>query len=309
MNESVDSSGTNSLEVADFDAIESLEAAAREAGWDLEYRQLQSGRLAASVASQELDGVVIVHERGSHGMEVVGVTAPDVVSVTVALRGIVMLNGRSMSNCPVVVPPNCEVVHHSSASAEILTLVIPTDEFSALLGPGARRAVLDGGVDPAVRLDPDWSRRATALLGAPAPGCAGALVQEVLRALDEEQGADEPFEARPDLELMDRVRAYIDGNLRAQIRMATLCRHAGVSLRTLERLFRATAQTTPTGYIGWRRLHNARKALRDPQRTHQTIARIASDEGFSHQGRFAVAYRAAFGETPSAARGRVRASR
>ena len=187
MNESADSSGTHSLAVADFDAIEALEAAAAEAGWDLEYRQLESGRIKASVASRELDSAVIVHERASHRMEVVGVTAPDVVSITVALRGIVMLNGKSMSNCPVVVPSDCEVVHHSSTSAEVLTLVIPTDEFSALLGPAASRAVLDGGVNPAVRLDLDWSRRATALLGAPAPGYAGALVQDVVRAVDKGQ--------------------------------------------------------------------------------------------------------------------------
>jgi AraC family ethanolamine operon transcriptional activator len=78
-----------------------------------------------------------------------------------------------------------------------------------------------------------------------------------------------------------------------------------VNERQLQRAFRAVYDMSPSGYGKLRRLHLARRALRTaPPGT--TVAQIGSRNGFSDLGRFASAYFALFGETPSGTLGRGR---
>src|SRR5262249_51621326 len=56
---------------------------------------------------------------------------------------------------------------------------------------------------------------------------------------------------------------------------------------------------SPGQYARIRRLNLVRSALRRTDPTTASIAAIAGQFGFSEHGRFAVAYRTLFGETPS----------
>ena len=58
---------------------------------------------------------------------------------------------------------------------------------------------------------------------------------------------------------------------------------------------------SPTRYLWLRRMHLARRALRRADPAMTTVTEIASNCGFWELGRFSVAYRALFGESPSAA--------
>jgi AraC-like DNA-binding protein len=49
-----------------------------------------------------------------------------------------------------------------------------------------------------------------------------------------------------------------------------------------------------------RRMHLVRRALLRAESSETSVTRIATDHGFWELGHFAVAYRALFGEAPSA---------
>ena len=80
------------------------------------------------------------------------------------------------------------------------------------------------------------------------------------------------------------------------VRLAT---EVHLSVRALQEGFRREVGMPPMSYVRDVRLHRARDLLRvaDPDRT--TVAQVAARVGIAHAGRFAAAYRDAFGELPS----------
>jgi transcriptional regulator GlxA family with amidase domain len=56
---------------------------------------------------------------------------------------------------------------------------------------------------------------------------------------------------------------------------------------------------SPTRYLLLRRLNKARSALRRADPSTATVAEVARNYQFLELGRFAVTYRATFGESPS----------
>jgi AraC-like DNA-binding protein len=109
----------------------------------------------------------------------------------------------------------------------------------------------------------------------------------------------------------DLVRAldWLRAHLSEPVDLGRLAEVAGVRPRTLERHFRTFLDATPLGWVRRMRLTNARREL-ERGRAHATVTKVALANGFNELGRFAVHYRAMFGETPSAtlhgARGRGR---
>ena len=57
---------------------------------------------------------------------------------------------------------------------------------------------------------------------------------------------------------------------------------------------------SPKRYLLLRRMHLARRALRDSAPTATTVTEIATRHGFWQFGRFAGEYKSLFGEAPSA---------
>jgi AraC-like DNA-binding protein len=82
--------------------------------------------------------------------------------------------------------------------------------------------------------------------------------------------------------------------------LAEICAATGASERTLRVCCEEHVGMGPIRYLWLRRMHLARRALilADPAKT--TVTQIAVDHGFWELGRFAVSYRALFGESPSA---------
>jgi AraC-like DNA-binding protein len=80
------------------------------------------------------------------------------------------------------------------------------------------------------------------------------------------------------------------------VRLAT---EVHLSVRALQEGFRRDLGTPPMTYLRQVRLRRAREALVAADRHTTTVRAIAVGLGILHMGRFAAAYRAAFGEAPS----------
>ena len=74
----------------------------------------------------------------------------------------------------------------------------------------------------------------------------------------------------------------------------------GVPVRTLQEHVRASDGRTPSAVLRDARFRRARELLMDADPARTTVTTIAQRCGFGHLGRFAMDYRARFGESPTA---------
>jgi AraC-like DNA-binding protein len=96
------------------------------------------------------------------------------------------------------------------------------------------------------------------------------------------------------------ARDYIEDQYREPVHLETLCRTTGISARSLQRGFRNYFDQTLTEYVKTVRLDNARRELQATDAALTSVACIAMRHGNAHLGRFSVAYRERFGESPRA---------
>jgi AraC-like DNA-binding protein len=97
-----------------------------------------------------------------------------------------------------------------------------------------------------------------------------------------------------------RLEDFLEENCDRTLYAAELCAATAVSDRTLRTLCHEHLGMGPTRYLWLRRMHMARRALRTADPAAATVTEIATNYGFWGFGRFAVAYRSLFGESPSA---------
>ncbi|MFC7968934.1 helix-turn-helix transcriptional regulator [Streptomyces cinereoruber] len=97
---------------------------------------------------------------------------------------------------------------------------------------------------------------------------------------------------------LHRAIAFIEGNAHRDTGLADIAA-AYVTPRAAQYAFSRHAGTTPLGYLRRVRLVRAHAELKtaDPG---TTVSAVAMKWGFAHQGRFAGAYRDAYGVPPSA---------
>jgi AraC-like DNA-binding protein len=100
--------------------------------------------------------------------------------------------------------------------------------------------------------------------------------------------------------IMRRLEEVLEANPDRTLYAAELCAVAGTSARTLGICCQEHLGMSPMRYLRLRRMHLARRALRMADPAAATVTEIATNYGFWELGRFSVAYRSLFGETPSA---------
>jgi len=104
----------------------------------------------------------------------------------------------------------------------------------------------------------------------------------------------------PHSRLVRRFQAVIADHGAEEITMLDIAETLGVSLRSLQHSVHEELGTTPSALLRQARLAEARALLLGADDHRSTVTDIAIRAGFTHLGRFASSYRAAFGESPSA---------
>lgn len=108
-------------------------------------------------------------------------------------------------------------------------------------------------------------------------------------------------------QVVERVDAWIRAHAAHPMSLDELRRVAGVSARTLQEACLARWGQTPIELVASRRLEIARTLLSSGRAP--TVTAAAMHSGFSHFGRFSIAYKRAFGESPSDTLARTTATR
>jgi AraC-like DNA-binding protein len=136
-----------------------------------------------------------------------------------------------------------------------------------------------------------------------ARGLEQALIEALVDCLVvPDHGADAAARRRHTL-IMHRFHEALEASDDSAVYLPELCRRIGVSGRTLRFCCQQHFGMSPKQYLLLRRMHLAQRALRQPAGT-ASVTEIAMRFGFWELGRFAVRYRALFGESPSKTRKR-----
>jgi AraC-like DNA-binding protein len=99
--------------------------------------------------------------------------------------------------------------------------------------------------------------------------------------------------------IVARFEEFLEINPDRPLYLTEICAAIGVAERTLRASCEEHLGMGPIRYLTLRRMHLVRRALLRTDPSRATVTRIVADHGFWELGRFAVAYRTLFGESPS----------
>jgi len=210
-----------------------------------------------------------------------------------------------------------EVLHQrSEADFQYGTMSVPAKDFPVLCATIMGRELVSESLTSVVRPDPGLMSRLRGLhkaVGQLAHDTPDLLDQpEVRRALEERlihvmvrclaQGAG--VEARSGDRRRDAIIARFEEFLAANpdrpLYLTEICAALGVAERTLRASCEEHLGMGPIRFLTLRRMHLVRRALLGADPSRATVTGVVTDHGFWELGRFSIAYRTLFGETPSA---------
>jgi AraC-like DNA-binding protein len=126
------------------------------------------------------------------------------------------------------------------------------------------------------------------------------LVHAMISCVSGEETTDTSSAHHRHAAIMRRFEEVLEANPDRTLYAAELCAASGASDRTLRACCQEHLGMGPMRYLRLRRMHLARRALRMADAAATTVTEVATSYGFWELGRFSVAYRSLFGESPSA---------
>jgi AraC-like DNA-binding protein len=152
-----------------------------------------------------------------------------------------------------------------------------------------------------------WMRLLTAALQLPLAGGTGeigdrleaVLLESLLLAGAGPLGLEPPAERVRARTVLRRAQEYMMADPGRPPALTSVAAHCGVSVRTIQIVFRTVLNTTPTAWMRSGRLRKARAMLLVRQPGFVTVTDVAIAHGFVHMGDFAAQFRSEFGVTPS----------
>jgi AraC-like DNA-binding protein len=139
-----------------------------------------------------------------------------------------------------------------------------------------------------------------------ARGLEQALIEAMVGCLSDGEVREDRSAQRRHATILRRFRRAVEESPDQPLYIPELCGLIGVPGRTLRAYCQEQLGMSPKRYLLLRRMHLARRALRDSSPTATTVTEIATQYGFWQFGRFASEYNSLFGELPSATLGRPR---
>ncbi len=99
--------------------------------------------------------------------------------------------------------------------------------------------------------------------------------------------------------IIGRFEEFLEAHPNRPLYLIDVCAAVGAAERTLRAACEEHLGMGPIRYLTLRRMYLAHRALMRQMPFTATVTQIATDNGFYELGRFSVAYRQLFGETPS----------
>jgi AraC-like DNA-binding protein len=125
------------------------------------------------------------------------------------------------------------------------------------------------------------------------------LIHVMVRCLAEGAAVESTSGCRRRDTIIARFGEFLEANPDRPLYLAEICAAIGVAERTLRVSCEEHLGMGPIRFLTLRRMHLAHRALLQADPSKSTVTRIVTDQGFWELGRFSVAYRALFGESPS----------
>jgi AraC-like DNA-binding protein len=132
-----------------------------------------------------------------------------------------------------------------------------------------------------------------------ARGLEQALIDAMVECLIEPDRREDSAAHRRHAAIMRRFHAALEASDDKPVYLPELCAKIGVSGRALRSCCHEHFGTGPKRYLLLRRMHLARRAMREAEGGLTSVTEIATQFGFWELGRFAVQYKDLFGESPS----------
>ena len=127
-----------------------------------------------------------------------------------------------------------------------------------------------------------------------------ALTQAMIRCLTDSERLETDRSFRNHVLVMARLEDFLAAHPSRPLYLSEICAAANASEHTVRNCCNEHLGMGPVRYLWLRRMHQARHALLLASEGETTVTSIALAHGFWELGRFSVAYRGLFNETPLA---------
>jgi AraC-like DNA-binding protein len=132
-----------------------------------------------------------------------------------------------------------------------------------------------------------------------ARGLEQALIEAMVGCLGHQEERGPSLAQGQHAIIMRRLRRVVEENPEQPLYMPEICKAIRVPSRTLRMVCQEHLGMGPKRYLVLRRMHLARRALREAAPEATTVTEVATRFGFWQLGRFSAEYQALFGESPS----------
>lgn len=275
-------------------------------------RQAARGEFRAGLAERKLVDSELFSDRYSTALSMHLEPPPSVIGILLprSPSGHFVVNGIDLENEHLVITPKCEgmdIAGPGPIGSDCLTL--SETRFLEMLEILCPTANMVEGLNLVKVFEPELRSLGDLivhLIGAPEIEIQGERSENLIAwtisliGHASEQYRPEKINGNAARSLIARgAQDFIEVNFRHPVHLESLCRHTRVGIRTVQRCFREYFDLSVTDYLKTVRLDSAYRELATTDGREESVTAIALRNGFTHLGRFSVAYHVRFGEPPS----------